>query len=349
MVPKLSWSVCGTSPYGVGTSNCQEWNTAGWSKEVNLQGGATVSTNGQYLYLGYVREADRIYDTQQNIYDRASLAPLGAFRSREVLSKTNDTCQLATSLRGTGGPTLFAFSPAFSFALGTPDELMNASMLSQFAPAYDAPKDIAHDIGASATTLAFTSFAGIVRVKLADRSWVRAKRFVEVPIVIGDDVIVNEKTAGWTTLSRVEANGDVTVLRAPPQRQMWGSTSDGTSMYWMEQFGDPDPMAAQTHFEIWRSVYTHDVAAFNANAERIVELDGTFGFGTSFVFNGVFMATLSNSAMVVRLSDKRVKLFTIAPGVQQVWPFYVDQKGLWYRAEITRQADVHYGKVGIDT
>jgi hypothetical protein len=350
-MPKLEWRPCAATPYTTGTS-CAEWDTSSWSVDGGPPEGYVYVRDEGTLIIARGRESTPdIFDEERDFYNIRTLAPETAIRYRHPGGGPTAylPCQMEPVLRGFGAPTLFVFRPSFAFVSGTYAEITSATSFSEFAPAYTPAKDIASDITSSTSTLAFTSFGGIVRMKLSDKTWVRAARYLTVPLVIGDDVLADDEVAGWSGISRVEADGAVTVVRAPAQHQLRAPTYDGTYVYWTEQFGDPDPRKLQPHFELWRTLYTRDVAAFNANAERIIAVDGQFGFGVNIIFNGVFVAASPKTALVVRLSDKRVKTFTLKTlPDNQSWPFYVDQNDLWVRSQIERPADVHYQKIGID-
>jgi hypothetical protein len=192
------------------------------------------------------------------------------------------------------------------------------------------------------------SFGGVIRVKRSDMSWVRANRYVSVPIVIGDDVFATETSPlGWMGMTRVESDGAVTVIRAPANKYVFAVTYDGTYVYWTEQFGST-PGTGQPHFELWRSVYTRDISAFNTNAERIVALEGSYAFYPGIFFNDVYATAGETSTLVIRVSDKQSRLMNVAPGVTQSWPFYADQNDTWVRFEGRTALETHYAKITID-
>jgi hypothetical protein len=353
-LPALAWQPCAASPYGNGTTACAEWDVSTWSlPKTSLQGRADVSSDGRYLYSTRVRAyTDTLYDAEEDVYDRTTFQPLGALRFRVTgrngaAGNAAAICQLATKVRGFSEPIIFAFTPKFAFVGGTPAQLMDKTAMQPLAP--DFPKkDIAQDINASNTTLAFTSFGGVIRVKRSDMSWVRANRYVLEPLVVGDDVLASETTAlGWIGMTRVESDGAVTAIRAPANKHVSGAAYDGNFVYWTEQFGST-PGIEQPHLELWRSVYTRDIVAFNTNAERIVALDGSFAFGPGIVHNGVYTTARWVTTLVIRVSDKQSRLLNVAPGVTQSFPFYADQNDIWVRFEGKTALETHYAKVTID-
>jgi hypothetical protein len=350
-MPKLTWQSCATLPFPA-ISTCNEWDTSTWhNPAVSLGGFAHASSDGRILSIAHVVDdaSTELYDGQQIVYDRASLAPLAAFRWRGAPATIFSNCQMRIEVGGFGAPTLFTSHTRFGFVSGTPGQLMNSTAFPQFVPSYTPVKDISQDVNGSDTTLAFTSFAGIVRVKRSDMSWVRAARYLTLPLVVADDVFAIETLQDWTRITRVEANGDVTLIRDVPQRHLHGYASDGVYLYWMEQYGAADPMGFQPHLELWRSKIVRDVALFNANAERIVSLDGQFLYSAfSMAHDGVFMTSNAESTLLVRTSDKRVKTLTTAANVVEARAYYVDQNELWLQSRIAIFADIHYQKISID-
>ncbi len=223
-----------------------------------------------------------------------------------------------------------------------------ASQFPRLAPAYTPLPDLAKFQTSSATTIAFETLGRVVRVKRSDLSWARASTGkATVPFVVHDDVFVRDSTPSWYRLSRVEADGEVVVVRDKPLHHVFGLTYDGSSLYWIELSGGVSPTVSQTHFELWRASYTRDIAALNSSAELVVALDGTFNYGYSMVHDGVFATSIANQALVIRLSDKRVRMLPAAADVSS-GAFYVDRNDLWVSYETTKPVAAHYAKVTID-
>jgi hypothetical protein len=145
----------------------------------------------------------------------------------------------------------------------------------------------------------------------------------------------------------MEPNGDVLDVRVRPNTQVVAHTTDGTSLYWTEQSGVLDSQAVQTHFELWRAPYQHDLAAMMASATRVASVDGAdVSFGMSMVFDGVFAAGHPKKALAIRLSDGRVKRFTVEePLIEQAYPFYVDRDSIWTRYTYPIYGKDHYARI----
>ena len=254
---------------------------------------------------------------------------------------------------GRAAPFLHAPYPTFAASVsGSIDQLMTATSYDRLVPELLPYPNAANSISASDSTEAFLPAFGqrVIRVNRSDMTWVRANASdLNHPLVVKDDVFARDHRNPWYRLSRVEPNGDVTVVRDVPSHHILGLADDGTSLYWLELSGTADSTQAQPHMELWRSTYTRDIAAFNANAEQIVALDGSFNFGLSdsLIYDGVFATGAVRQAFLVRLSDKKAKILPAASNME-IEPFYVDQNELWLKYIVDgRPVDSHYAKVGI--
>jgi hypothetical protein len=351
-LPKLTWKACATQPYASGAGACQEFDTTGWSyPDTPLQGKASVTHDGKYLALVRLRD-DRtdVYSDEEAIYELASLRAVGGMRmeyARSDISSYVQGCQTAFHVLGRAEPTLLVYKPKLSFIVDTPKAIMEATSYRPMSPDYFPEKDLAQDVTTSDSLVAFTTFGGAVRMKRSDMTWVRAKRYTTVPLAVHDDVLAREDPpTRWYRLVRVEADGEVTIVREIADHHVFGAFYDGSMLYWIELSGTTNPRESQAHFELWRAPYTRDIPAFNASAQRVASADGLFNYGFSLVYDGVFATGVVGKALVVRLSDGRVKELTSASNVE-AYPFYVDNKDLWIRYTVDRPADVHYGKVEI--
>lgn len=358
-LPAITWNACATAtPFSSGTTGCVEWDWASMTMPNTVdKGGASVSGDGKYLKITRLRESSAsMYDVEEDLYRVESLQPLAAWRFRNPNgpeADQYDPCLVTVVTAGRGGPFLHASDPAFAASVsGTLDELMNATSYDRLIPELLPYPNVANSVSASDTVEAFLPFYGehVIRVKRSDMSWVRANvGELTRPLVVKDDVFARDRNTPWYRLARVEVNGDVTIVRDVAAHHVFGLADDGTSLYWIELSGNADSTQAQPHLELWRSTYTRDITAFNANAEKIVALDGSFAFGqlASLIYNGVFINNTGKEVLLVRLSDRKTKILA-ATATITVIPFYTDGSELWLKYYTTeRPADSHYAKVGL--
>ena len=240
--------------------------------------------------------------------------------------------------------------PEFAASVsGTLSEIANATSYQVLTPKFPIYPNAANSLSASKTTEAFVPVHGpATRVNRQTHTWVTAKNpTLSYTLVIEDDVFARDYGPTYNRMVRIETDGAVTTVRTKPNTHVHGVSYDGAYVYWLELSGGVDPLGAQSHLEVWRTAYTRDVMAFNTNAEMLASLDGSFEQGGSFVYDGVFVASTIYEAIVVRVSDKKVKRLVAAPTIQ-FQPFYVDQKEIWMRYEVAKPADVHFAKVALD-
>ncbi|MFO0662436.1 MAG: hypothetical protein U0174_00705 [Polyangiaceae bacterium] len=360
-LPPLEWVPCeGTPPFASGTSGCVEWD---WTKlgvaKRNDLAVASVSGDGKFLRIARLRAAPApMFDEEADLYDRMTGAPLAAWRFRNPQggqSGQYNDCFVNPVVATRGAPYLHVPTPKFASSIrGDVQQLMNATSYDRPVPDILPYPDVANSLSASEKTEAFIpAFGGrLIRIKRSDMTWVRAASSnLRKPLVIEDDVFARDQTVGWYRLARVEADGAVTQVRAVPSHHLTSLAYDGSYVYWLDVSGGPSPEAGQpqTHMELWRTPYTRDVTAFNANAERLVMLDGSFlhGQNEALVYDGVYATGAVQNVFVVRISDKNAKILP-ALGTNELIPFYVDQNELWLKYLVSgKPADAHYAKVGI--
>lgn len=314
-----------------------------------------MSGDGRYLRISRLRESSKdLYDEEEDVYDRASLEPQMALRFRNFdgpVSGMMDDCYATLSADGFTTPFLVVSRPTFGGSIsGNFSQLMNATGYDHLVPEFQPYPNAPIARSGSDTIQTFQDSVGqhVVRVDRKTHTWLRAKTGPNSqPLAVQDDVFVRDKSQPYYRLSRVEANGDVTVVRAFPSRHVINATYDGTYVYWVELSGGGQILGPQSHFELWRTKYTRDIASFNASAEQIAALDGTFNYGFSLVFDGVFVTATAQETLVIRISDHKVKQLPSAATVEAV-PFYVDQSDVWVRYIVAKPGDVHYAKVSID-
>lgn len=361
VVPALPWKPCSAvAPFASGASGCVEWDWASLTKpDTASQGSARVSGDGKYLKVTRLREASlSVYDEEEDVYERATLTPVAAWRFRNPgggKGDQYDACLVTPSLSGRTAPYLHAPMPIFAASIrGDMQQLMNATSYDRPLPDIPPYPNAANSLSASDSTEAFIPAFGdrVIRIKRSDMTWVRAASGnLRKPVVVEEDVFTRDETKGWYRLTRVESDGAVTVVREIGNHHITGVAYDGSYVYWLDLSGGPSPAIGElhTHMELWRTPYTRDVTAFNANAERIVMLDGSFLFGLAdpLVYDGVYAITSVNEVFVVRISDKNAKILP-ALGTNELIPFYVDQNELWLKYLVSgKPADAHYAKVGI--
>ncbi len=354
VMPPLLWTSCAFSPYVQPSSKCEEWDRSRWRLSTGYYlTSLEVSGDGETFRLPIIHQSDKeLYEASLYVYSRSSLKPLAGFRFQRyggAAGGQHDACLLDPIVRGMGAPFVFTYNPGFATISGSLAEIMASPTRRSFSPDYTPHPDLASDISASDSTLAVNTYGGVVRVRRSDMTWVRATNSLSlsVPLVVDDDVIVRDQTLGWYRMSRVEPNGDTVVVRQQMDRNIVGAVQSGAYLYWMEEFGAASATTSQPKLEVWRTLYTRDVAAFNAGAERLGSLDGDFGFGASLVYDGVFATGNSTQAVVLRLSDRKVKTFNTGTNIQAN-PFHVDQTSLWVRIVGPNLGDAHYGRVAID-
>lgn len=230
---------------------------------------------------------------------------------------------------------------------------MNAMSYDKLVPDYDEQSNVANDLSASDTVEAFFAAlgGGVTRVDRNSHTWVRGKALrLSQPVTVQDDVFTRDRENPWARISRVETNGDVTVVREIASQHVVGLTYDGTYLYWIQLSGDVNPGKPQPHFEVWRSPYTRDLTALNASAEKLYAQDSADGFTntSSIVFDGVYLTSTGADTMVLRLSDRKVQTFHVSNPLIGVAPFYVDQNEIWVRYQVDGPGHAHYGKVPIN-
>jgi hypothetical protein len=233
------------------------------------------------------------------------------------------------AVRGDGVP---------SYASLSPEEWTQQAPAVAFLPlpTLSALPSLASALATSDTTMAlayrFTIRTSIGSQTFSDpkKSEVRGDR----PIVVGDDVFVtgNDLTERWEKAYRLDPDGTHVLFRARANAFIEGLATDGTTWFWMEQFGGPDDGYDQPQLEVWSAPYTSDPVALEATAKRIAVLPaGMYHVVTHAVaFSGLYaFATENDTAYVVRGADGKMQKLGPGPGRELGLPLLVTPTELW--------------------
>jgi hypothetical protein len=173
------------------------------------------------------------------------------------------------------------------------------------------------------------------------------------PTVVGSDVYAVDQTGtdGWARIMRVNADGSQTVYRAVSNHRVATPASDGTTMYWTECYGDPNPAHnQQPNVELWSAPYTSDPSVLATTATKVANL------GTNCVWdlqqlaqNGLFFAVSGSNNYVYRKSDGKVLPFSNGPNRTTWYPLFVSQTEYWSIESISFGANgVGFTRLGLD-
>jgi hypothetical protein len=224
------------------------------------------------------------------------------------------------------------------YASGPPEAWTQQGTAIPFAPLPDfgAELSLASALATSDSTIAlaygFTIRAAIGSQTFSDprKSEVRATR----PIVIGDDVFVtgNTMTERWEQAYRLDPDGTHVLFHGRANTFIEGLATDGTTWFWVEQFGGADDSFEQPSLEVWSAPYTSDPAVLEATAKRVAALPaGMYHVVYKGVaFSGLYaFASDSGAAYVIRGADGKMQKLVPGPARSFQYPLLVTPTELW--------------------
>lgn len=237
-------------------------------------------------------------------------------------------------------PSLVAFDVPSVFAASPPFSLVPGDVESNFRTV--------SDLAFSDTTVAFgMTSPQIARFPLGSSSAVitsGAPALIQ-PVVSGTSVFARSEhgTTGWSEAYLVNSDGSTTLFRGLAGRHVTGLSTDGTTLNWIEHYGDANPNAIyQPSVELWSAPFTNDPSVLSTTAKLVAVLPDTLAVHSSWTFgNVVLVQGRPTVAWVVRLSDGKVQEVNAGPGRIIDTPAYASE------TEFLGMVSVPQGATGI--
>lgn len=324
-LPPLAWHSCGDASTG-----CLEMNLPANSASPAFFRYAEASRDATglpaLLHLRWALEGTHV-STQDAIYEVETGQPLAAWRTTDTFcfSKMDVVGRSATLFVSTWS-TWDA-----RLAHGDPATLMNAPTFELIGIARGAPQESA----TSETTYAFDFPLGgaVGRAKIGSGKYATSGSTpaLLLELVEKDDVYAfsEQGKSGWSEEYRVDPDGSVTPFRVVSGRHVSGLRTDGTTMFWVESYGNPDPRGVPTMFDVYAAPYTSDSVTLAASARKVASIPSSGPPQVSIAFGGLYGVFNGVVVEVVRLSDGAVREVSLPPGNAFLELVLVTPSELW--------------------
>jgi hypothetical protein len=239
---------------------------------------------------------------QDTVYDLPSGNPIAALRSN------GDHCYPPFDVGVSRGALLTQSDPTqdIEVARGTFAELTTAP---RFQCAFTTTPDgvFPQETRASDTTYAFDLGGGGAIVRSVPGSagfaFSSGNPYLNLDFIEGDDVFGQSDQFAWFQEYLVLPDGSTVLYRGKPGRHMTAFRTDGTTMCWVESYGNSDPGGIPTTFEVWAAPYTHDPNVLDATARNIASVTSQWSIFDAIAFGGLYVVSTGTTATAVRLSD----------------------------------------------
>jgi hypothetical protein len=354
VLPVMVDTACETAPFNE-PGTCVEWDRSPWYGQYGGLMNVFPGWQGTTMFAYARHSTSERYESLSLVYDVRARRPLFGqryLRFSGADGKRDDGCDIGLRFAGPLGPALIAREPNFSFVVQPLSDYPDKLVFRELSPPRGTTQDVADDLTASDTIFAFHALGPIYRVKRSDYTWVTTRvSGLDKPFVINDEVILRDRGNRYEgRISRMEPTGDVTVIRAVPGVALTGATLDGAHLYWLAQVGGVPPNVVPPRLEVWRSVYTNDIAAFNAGAERVAVYEGsTFNwYPNFFVRGGVAVVSNGTDTLAIRLSDGRSKRFTPSSQVERVIPYLAEPDTMYFVYSYPVFGKSHLARISLD-
>jgi hypothetical protein len=141
-------------------------------------------------------------------------------------------------------------------------------------------------------------------------------QILQTPFVFGNLVIaINEHgNAGFSRAYKVELNGTVTSYISKPATHIYGVTTDGSRIYWVEASGDPNYTVPPTVCELWSSPYSEDATVLAQGATKLANLPYCVFTAQTLVYDGLVAVWEGKEIVVVRTSDGATRNVDLTTG-----------------------------------
>jgi hypothetical protein len=342
-----AWHACATGPAG-----CEEWLPVGplvMGKVAAsiLHAKASRDPHGQpnMLFLEVDDDANLPGVFQDFFSDVSTGATLGAWRLGfgGVNDGSSDCITYSTPV---GDSVALAWQNWFTLdmglAFGTPASLMAGPGFASVPP---NPRDTERYWGASTTTYAFdTAFTAVVaRVPIGVNVAISTPACAP-PLVFnfveGNDVFANlNDTSQWQVEYLVHSDGSVTLYRAVSGHHVSAFATDGTTMFWVESYGNPVPSGIPTQFDVYSAPYTADAATLDATATKIASyVDPTSLPSVGVAFAGLYAVDAGvGRVFIVRNSNDEQQLVTLPAGESYYSLLFATTTEFWGTVRATAQ------------
>jgi hypothetical protein len=342
-VPALSWMPCADA--GPGCSELQvPPKGPGLPPNIFYASVTRNETSGapQNFLLGWTL-ASNPTTYQYAVFDFASGTPLASWRA-ELLQFPTD-CQINAFAYGNAVSILSGNAP-YRLGSATPQSWMTSP---SFRVIGGSELDGVQGQGTSDTVFAFdralygvldrVDIASNTVVTTAGKQAVANGAMLALDFVTGNDVYAtNGLSVGpWQQEFLVNPDGTVILYRAKLNRNVGTFATDGTTMFWVENYGGATPSAAPATVEVWAAPYTSNPTQLDATATKVATIPGAGeATGNLIAFQGLFVMdphifspSTGGAIEVVRHSDGALKQVFAGPGLYFSRFVYVSQTEFW--------------------
>jgi hypothetical protein len=346
LMPPYAWVACKN-----GAANCLEFAVA-WSGPYGTGAKVSHDADGNPKWLMFMHVIDGLAQTmfEQDLYDIATGAPLGAWRATRSLPRKD--CYF-WALLGQSTITIDGeLSDGMYLATGDPRTMTTHPVFRRYA----APVSGIQEELSSDTTFAFDlePQAVIARIKFGP-SETLLQRNAGVGLILdavegGDAFAISEHGAsGWGQVYVLDGSGSLTLLRANPAAHVAAPASDGVRLYWTETYGTANVRAPQSRTELWSAPYTDSPLVLAATARRFAVIPES-GLPLKAVAFGGRLAVVFSSGRVYagRLADGAVVRVEPGPGRRFQVLLAVTASELWsLESDVDRAPISSLTRIGI--
>lgn len=154
--------------------------------------------------------------------------------------------------------------------------------------------------------------------------------YLNLDFIEGDQVFARSDESLFWQEYTVLPDGNTVLYRNVGNRHVTAFRTDGTTMFWIESYGNPDPNGIPTTFEAWAAPYTPDSATLAATAVRIANVQSSYFLFDAAAFAGLYAVSTGTSVTVVRLSDRATRTISSPdPNVIFTGLQLVSQREVW--------------------
>jgi hypothetical protein len=326
-VPALAWRACGDA--SAGCSEVANLPRPG-SQAAPFIRRAHVShdAHGQPSLLSIRVAIDSLQVTEDKVFDVTSGAPVASLRS-----DARPGCYSMFDV-GTANGVLLTLDPTQNVAVAR-GSIRAVTTAPDFRCVFTTTRGgtFPSESGCSDTAYAFDlALAGIVRTAPTSNGFVATPPGLHLSFdfVEGDDVFAQSDDAGWWREYTVLPDGTASIFRGKANRHMTAFRTDGTTMYWIESYGNPDPTGTPTTFEVWSAPYTSSSTTLDQAAQKIATLTSPSAIYRAVAFSGLYAVITGPDATVVRKSDGVTHVVTTGdPNLGFEWLQLVTATEIW--------------------
>jgi hypothetical protein len=306
-LPKLSWQPCSN-----GAAKCQEL-VHSWQTDVPLYfvsyTQVSHDTTGGPRLLKFTRSlSGSVFE--DDLYDFASLAPLGGCRADDTPPIHGDVVIRVGPSTATAFATIREGDDAGLFlAHGPPSQVLSAPSFLWVADQQEALS--IQEMFASDTAMAWDAPLGGVLGRVAAGATPYQPQANGHPAMLfeameGDYAFAYSEhgTTGWWQEYVMGPDAKIVLYRDRPGRDVVAFRTDGSTMFWSEVYGSPNPGGAQPNMEVWSAPYTADPARLATTARQVATVANPYFPLDAAAFSGLYAVVSSpTTCVVVRGSD----------------------------------------------